>query len=103
MLTEVQALLRGVRQYSRGQQGALIAIAAALLLESMFGVFLPVAFGRLIDDIVPNRDTRGLVVLLVILGAGAIAVAAAGVWRDYLYARVQSGVLRDMRGRHPLS
>jgi len=97
MLSEVQELLRGLRRYSRGQRGAVIAIAAALFLESAFGVFVPVAFGRLIDEVIPQRDTGGLTVLLVILGVGAVIVAAGGVFRDYLYARVQSGVLRDMR------
>ena len=72
-------------------------MGGALLLESAFGVYLPVAFGRLIDVVIPHRDTRALVFLLVLLGAGAVAVAAAGILRDYLYARVQSGMLREMR------
>ena len=97
MLREIRELLRGLRRYSRGQGGALVVIAAALLLESAFGVFVPVAFGRLIDIVIPRGDTRELTILLVILGAGAVAVAIGGVFRDYLYARVQSGVLRDMR------
>ena len=97
MLSEIRQLLRGVRQYSRGQRGAVTGIAAALLLESAFGVFVPMAFGRMIDAVIPHRDTRGLTLLLAILGVGAVAVATAGVFRDHLYARFQSGVVRDLR------
>ncbi|HTI65063.1 MAG TPA: ABC transporter transmembrane domain-containing protein [Gemmatimonadaceae bacterium] len=82
---------------AKGNARATATIAAALLIESGFGALVPVVLARMIDRTIPQRRLGELIALLVVLGVGAVLVSFVGVARDYLYARVQSGVLRELR------
>ena len=72
-------------------------ITAGLLLEGAFTASVPLAFRLLIDRAIVPRDTRLLTMLVATLIIGVVIVAAAGLWRDYLYARLCSRILRDLR------
>ena len=76
-------------------QAAIIALG--LLLEGAFTASVPLAFRLLIDRAIVPRDTRLLTMLLATLIVGVVIVAVAGLWRDYLYARLCSRILRDLR------
>jgi ATP-binding cassette subfamily B protein len=76
-------------------QAALIALG--LVLEAAFTAAVPLAFQQLIDRAIVPRDTQLLTTLLAWLIVGVVIVAAAGLRRDYLYARLCSKVLRDLR------
>lgn len=82
-----------VRPYRR--ETALIALG--LVLEAAFTAAVPLAFMQLIDRAIVPRDTRLLTTLLALLTIGVVIVAAAGLGRDYLYARLCSRILRDLR------
>jgi len=58
---------------------------------------VPLAFRIVIDRAIVPRDTRLLVTLVVAMMIGVVVVAAVGLWRDYLYARMCSLILRDLR------
>jgi ATP-binding cassette subfamily B protein len=60
---------------------------------------VPLAFKLLIDRAIVPRDTSLLLSLLALLTAGVVLVAVVGLGRDYLYARVCSLILRDLRVR----
>ena len=94
---ELGAMARTLARHGRGNGAAAAMIVAALLVESGFGAFVPVVLARMIDRTIPQRLTGELVALLAVLGIGAVLVSLVGVGRDYLYARVQSGVLRELR------
>ncbi len=96
-MSDLRALARTLISYTRRDRGAVTMIAAALFVESFFGAVIPVAFGYLIDHSIPEKDVRGLTAILAALAASAIVVSGVGVLRDYLYARVQSGMLRNLR------
>ena len=72
-------------------------IAAGLLLEAAFTASIPLAFRLLIDRAIVPRDTQMLTTLLVLLTIGVVIAIAAGLGRDYLYARLCSKILRDLR------
>jgi ATP-binding cassette, subfamily B, bacterial len=72
-------------------------ITLGLLLEGAFTASVPLAFRLLIDRAIVPRDTRLLTMLVATLIVGVVIVAAAGLWRDYLYARLCSRILRDLR------
>ena len=76
-------------------QAAIIALG--LLLEGAFTASVPLAFRLLIDRAIVPRDTRLLTMMLATLIVGVVIVAVAGLWRDYLYARLCSRILRDLR------
>lgn len=94
---ELGAMARTLARYGRANAGASSAIVAALLIESAFGALVPVVLARMIDRTIPQRLIGELIALLAALGLGAVLVSLVGVTRDYLYARVQSGVLRELR------
>ena len=72
-------------------------IAAGLLLEAAFTASIPLAFRLLIDRAIVPRDTQMLTTLLALLTIGVVIAIAAGLGRDYLYARLCSKILRDLR------
>jgi ATP-binding cassette subfamily B protein len=82
-----------VRPYRR--EAALIALG--LVLEAAFTAAIPLAFMHLIDRAIVPRDTRLLTTLLALLTVGVVIVTATGLGRDYLYARLCSRILRDLR------
>jgi ATP-binding cassette, subfamily B, bacterial len=94
---ELGTMARTLARYGRANAGASAAILAALLIESAFGALVPVVLARMIDRTIPQRLIGELIALLAGLGLGAVLVSLVGVTRDYLYARVQSGVLRELR------
>jgi ATP-binding cassette, subfamily B, bacterial len=89
----VTASLGWIRPYRL--QAAFIALG--LLLEAAFTAAVPLAFRLLIDRAIVPRDTKLLTMLLAMLIAGVVIVAAAGLWRDYEYARLCSKILRNLR------
>lgn len=89
----VAASLGWIRPYRL--QAAFIALG--LLLEAAFTAAVPLAFRLLIDRAIVPRDTKLLTMLLAMLIAGVVIVAAAGLWRDYEYARLCSKILRNLR------
>ena len=77
--------------------GPAVVIALGLILEAAFTASVPLAFRMVIDRAIVPRDTTLLVTLVVAMMTGVVVVAAVGLWRDYLYARMCSLILRDLR------
>ena len=81
----------------RPYRGLATFIAIGLVIEAAFMAALPLAFSVLIDRALVPRDMALLSRLVAALTVGVIGVAVIGLWRDYLYARLCSLVLRDFR------
>ncbi len=74
-------------------------VFVALLIETMIGALVPLAFRTLIDRVLPNHDQRLLTLVLGGLAAALLLFVAVGVLRDWLYSRLAASVLRDLRAR----
>jgi ATP-binding cassette subfamily B protein len=96
--TIIDFLRRGAG-WVRPHRGLAALIAIGLIVEAAFTASVPLAFRLLIDRAIVPRDTALLTWLVAALTVGVIAVAAIGLARDYLHARVCSLVLRDLRVR----
>jgi ATP-binding cassette subfamily B protein len=72
-------------------------IAIGLIIEAAFAASVPLALRLLIDRALVPRETALLTWLVTALTVGVLVVAAIGLWRDFLYARLCSLVLRDFR------
>lgn len=83
----------------RPYRGLAALIALGLIVESAFTAMVPLAFRLLIDRAIVPRDTELLTWLVAALTVGVVAVAAIGLYRDYLHARVCSLMLRDLRAQ----
>ena len=88
--------LRGAA-WLRKYRGPAIVIGLGLILEAAFTASVPLAFRMVIDRAIVPRDTTLLLTLVVAMTIGVVVVAAVGLWRDYLYARMCSLILRDLR------
>ena len=94
-LTYVVRLTR----WFRGHPLAVSAVVGCLVVDMAFNAFVPMAFRRLIDDAITPRNGHVLVQVLVALGIATIVATAAGLLSDFIYGRLSSGVLSDIRQR----
>ena len=72
-------------------------ILLGLLLEMAFSALLPFSFRTIVDDGLLGGDHTLLAWIVGVGAVSAIAVSAAGLGRDYLYARLVARVLADLR------
>src|SRR5438046_354577 len=91
--------VRALAPYFRPYRRLLVPVALGLLLDVAFDGFWPLGLKFLIDNALVPHDGRVLVIVLGVLGGGVLLLAAVQVGYDYLYARVCSGVLADLRLR----
>jgi len=75
----------------------MVLISAALLVEAAFHGFIPIGAALLIDRAVPRQDAALLRLLISFLAGAALLATAAGMARDYLYARLESQSLGNLR------
>src|SRR5690242_1466659 len=78
-------------------QAALIFVL--LCIDAGFAAALPLGLRFLVDHAITPHVERYVVPILSLLLAGTLIAALASVMRDYLYARVGSHVLHDLRLR----
>ena len=96
-LGPVLQFLKRAAVWVRPYRNLAIFIAIGLVIEAAFAASLPLAFRVLIDRALVPRNTVLLTWLVTALTIGVIVVGAVGLWRDYMYARLCSLVVRDFR------
>ena len=74
-------------------------IVAGLALEMLVNALVPLSFKVLVDDVLPARDGGLLSIVIAALVAGVVLMAAGGLARDWLYARVSNRIMADIRAR----
>jgi ATP-binding cassette subfamily B protein len=87
---------RTLRVLTRSR-GTIFTIVAALLLEGSFRAFLPFSAGVLVDRSMGGKDRETLVLIVAILAGGFFASQLIGLFRDSLFARLQSRSLATIR------
>jgi len=95
----ISAFLRAMLYYLRPYRTKAWLILGALVVEMAVNAFVPLSFKVLVDDVLPNRDRRLLTVIVAWLAAGVLLMVFVGLARDWLYARVSTRILADMRTR----
>ena len=89
-------VLRLLRWF-KDRPGAVAVVAGCLVVEMAFSAFVPMAFSHLIDKAITPRDTAVLVRVLLALGVATGLATLAGVWGDYVHARLATSVLARVR------
>jgi ATP-binding cassette subfamily B protein len=92
-------IARFLGPFARPYRQPLLVLSAVLVVETIFNFSFPLAFQYLVDDGLIERNFAAVVAVLVFLGVAAVTVALMGVACDYLYARIFSSVVRDIRQR----
>jgi ATP-binding cassette subfamily B protein len=95
----VTSFLRALQPYLRRYRVAIVLILMVSLLEMAYNALVPLSFKFLIDRALPSRSQDDLLMILLILVGGLVIVSLAALGRDYLYAKVGSGLLSDIRFR----
>jgi ATP-binding cassette subfamily B protein len=90
-------LLRRVLRMARPYRAQLVGFLLAVVIGAGIGVLPPLLFRALIDDGVSNKDET--LVLVLALGAVALAIASAGfsLLQRYFSAKVGEGLIYEMR------
>jgi len=94
---EAWGVVRALAPYFRPYRPQVALIAVGLMLETAFNAAFPLSLKILIDGALIDRDRRVLVTVLAVLGGGVVVVSLAALARDYLYARVSSSALGNLR------
>lgn len=74
-------------------------LALLLVLESFLAALIPLSLKFIIDSGLIERDQRTLAMALGFLAVAGIIVSVGGLFRDYVLAGLQAGVLSDIRSR----
>jgi ATP-binding cassette subfamily B protein len=72
-------------------------VLACILITSLLGLIPAWVVARIIDDAIPHRDYRLLVIYVCITLASALVSMGFGVIQGYLNSVVGEGIMRDMR------
>lgn len=94
IFTLLLCLLRFFRPHWRPS----MLVALGLLFEMSFSSALPFSFKFIVDYGLVGKNHTLLVGILAGLAVFALLVSGLGLLRDYLYARLASEVLGDLRG-----
>ena len=92
-----RALLRQVLGLTRPYRGQLIGFLLSVVAAAAVAVLPPLLFRALLDDAVPNKDTR--LVLFLAFGAVGLAIASAALslLQRWYSARIGEGLIFDLR------
>ncbi len=89
--------LRRISRYLRPYRFQVVVLLLAMLLDSAFETSLPLFVKYLIDHAVLPKRWDVLVAVLLAIGGMALLVSAAGLVRDFLYARCVTSLANDLR------
>jgi ATP-binding cassette subfamily B protein len=95
----IPRFLRIMLGYLRPYRALVILLLLGLVVDLAFEAALALSFKFLIDDAIVPRDNGRLVLILSALAGFAVVYALVGIGRDYLYARVGTSVVNDIRLR----
>jgi len=93
----VLAFIDFLWRYARCYRGSVSIVVLALLFENAFAVIVPLCFQLLVDAALNQTLTDVLPTVFGGLLFGLIAGSAAGVGRDYVFARLGARILNDIR------
>ncbi len=92
-------VVRQLYDYLRPYKGQVFLLLLGILIDLAFTVGLASSMEYLIDDAIGAHDTELLWQLLIGLTIAVLVAAVAAVARDYLYAKLGTAVVNDLRLR----
>ena len=90
-------LLRRIYTYARPYWLDVSLVLVAIILESLLGLIPPLLYRRLIDQVLPNGDFRGLTILAIGMVSIPIVSGLLGVGERYFSSRMGEGIIFDLR------
>ena len=90
-------LLKRVFSYARPYWFDVTLVLVAIILISLIELIPPLLYRRLIDQVLPNHDYRGLTILAIGMVSIPIVSGLLGVAERYFSARAGEGIIFDLR------
>lgn len=91
--------LRHLLEYLRPYRFEVSLLLAGLLIDLAFNVLFSLSFQYVIDEAIAKHDEALLYAILVALLVAVVVAAGVAIMRDYLYARLGTAVMNDLRLR----
>jgi len=91
--------LRAILEYLRPYRVEVWLLLAGLMVDLAWTVVFGMSFQYVIDEAITKHDEPLLWTVLIGLVAAALLTAITAVGRDYLYARIGTSVMNDLRQR----
>ena len=91
--------LRVILEYLRPYRTEVWLLLIGLLIDLAWAVLFGMSFQYVVDEAIAKKDETLLWNVLIGLFAAALIAAIAAIGRDYLYARVGTSVMNDLRQR----
>jgi ATP-binding cassette, subfamily B, bacterial len=95
----MKSLFRAFAAYLRPYRRYVVLLVLALLVDLAFNAIMPLGFKYLIDDAIPNQDRELLWKVLTVMIVAVVVAGVVAVGRDYLYAKLGTKVMNDLRLR----
>ncbi|MBK8262379.1 MAG: ATP-binding cassette domain-containing protein [Nannocystis sp.] len=92
-------VFRHLLEYLRPYRWQVVLLFVGLLVDLAFTALMPLSLKVLIDSAIEPRDAAMLWLILGVLIAAVLIAGAVAVGRDFLYARLGTAVLNDLRQR----
>ena len=91
--------MRPLFRYLRPNRVQLIPVVLASALEMCFNAQIPMSVKLIIDRALLGHNAHMAIIILGALVASTVVVSATSMGRDYLYAKVVSGIVFSLRQR----
>ncbi len=95
----IGGLTRRLLTYLRPYRASCFLLVSTMLVNQAYSTFFPLSLKFIIDDAIIPKNLNFLLMILAVLAAGAVLSSGASLGRDYLYARLGTHVLNDLRAK----
>lgn len=89
--------LKRVASYAKPYRKKIYIFLGIIVFQSILGITPALLFGRIIDDAIPEKNTRSLAIFAALIVIAAILEAVAGIYERLLSSKVGEGLIYDLR------
>ncbi len=86
-----------VWRFARPYRPLVGGFLVTVIVQAVLGLVPPILFGKIIDDVIPNKDKGLLLVFAVAIVAAAVAESFVSIFERFWSARIGEGVIYDLR------
>ena len=92
-----EGTLRRVVSYSRPFKSGIVIYLGVLIFSSLLVVAQPLLFRRIVDQAIPQGDSRAVIVIAIAIAVLALVELALGIFSRRLQADIGEGLIFNLR------
>ncbi len=86
-----------VWRFAKPYRGMVVGFLLTVIAQALLGLLPPLLFGRIIDDVIPNKDEGLLAWFAFLIVMAALASGVVGLFERYWSSQIGEGVIFDLR------